>query len=121
MLGFILIFGLIKFLQHQYRLYQTELIKQDVIYREVINKLQYQYRLSKQMGSEKVSPNIGAIQLRDLILANENNLKTRLKVWNAVANKVEHNTNISAKQTENHGEIMTVWQWITDVDHEDTD
>lgn len=108
------LFGLFKFLQYRYHLYQAELLKQDAIYREVIEKLQNQYRLSKQVGN--ISPSIGAIQLRDLILADEHNLKTRLKVWNAVANKVEHNTNISAKQMENHGEIMTVWQWITHVD-----
>ncbi|ODV77330.1 uncharacterized protein CANTADRAFT_56423 [Suhomyces tanzawaensis NRRL Y-17324] len=110
----LIIFSIIKYIQHKYNQYKVELIKIDIIYKDVLSKLQHQYKLS--INNHQISPFIGSTQLRDLILTNEHNLKKRVKIWTQVVYKVENNTNVSCKLIENHGEIMKVWQWITDVE-----
>lgn len=112
-LSFFVLLSILKIIQYKYQQYKVELIKIDIIYREVLNKLQYQYKLFSQ-GNTKV-PYIGSTQLRDLILANENNLNRRVNLWNKVVNKVEYNTNVQAKIIEDHGEIIKVWQWISEL------
>lgn len=57
---------------------------------------------------------IGANQLRDLML-NESNLKYKLKLWKQISNKVEKNSNVNYRLIENHGEIIKVWEWISEI------
>ncbi|CAH2350251.1 inner nuclear membrane protein Src1p [[Candida] railenensis] len=93
----------------QYRLYQK---KVGTLYSEVLNKLRHQ----RKLGSAKNIPTyIGSTQLRDLILTREQNLNAKMKLWESVSKKVENNSNIRHSLQESHGEIMKVWEWITDV------
>lgn len=84
--------------------------KIDTIYKEVLNKLQRQANLS--LESTELPAYIGAIQLRDLILSEENNLAYKMRLWEGISRKVDRNTNVSRQLLEVHGEVMKVWQWI---------
>lgn len=103
-----------KVLQYKYRNHQLQLVKIDIIYQEVINKLVTQLKVSK--NDPRVKPYVGSNQLRDLILSNEHNLGERLRLWNIVSDKVDNNTNIVTNIVEEYGEIMKVWQWINEID-----
>ncbi|KAK6464615.1 spliced mRNA and cell cycle regulated protein [Scheffersomyces coipomensis] len=109
----VLIFSLIKFSQFQYQQYKLNLIKIDIIYQEVLKKLQYQKRSSNLL--DNVNPYIGSNQLRDLILINEKNLTTKLNLWNVIQRKIEINSNVSIDLIEDNGEIIKVWKWISDI------
>lgn len=111
-LGIVGVMLLIKFIQIKYRNYQLELIKIDIIYEEVLNKLKTQARIGHENENSGVFKYIGSNQLRDLILSNENDLNQRLKLWKQVVDKVEKNSNVSHRIIEHHGEIMKVWEWI---------
>jgi len=114
-IGIVLLFIAFKIGQYKYKQHKIELIKIDIIYREVLSKLQQQIRLNRQ-GNSKV-PYIGSTQLRDLILANEHNLNKRVQLWNKIVKKVDHNTNVQSRIIEDHGEIIKVWHWISDLGH----
>ncbi|ABN65394.2 Spliced mRNA and Cell cycle regulated gene [Scheffersomyces stipitis CBS 6054] len=111
---FVAIFLVVKYVQYRYQVHRTEKLKVDIIYKEVIHKLQHQAKLSSQVRG-KINAYIGANQLRDLILANEHNLKRRINLWQQVVGKVDQNTNITSQLIEDHGEIMNVWQWISEL------
>lgn len=97
--------------------FREEKTKLDIIYKDVLKRL---YGNAKRAKTDPdVIPYIGLVQLRDVILANEQNLKQRVQLWNKVITKVEANTNINSKVIEDHGEIFKVWQWVSDVDHID--
>jgi hypothetical protein len=114
-IGILLLFIAFKIGQFKYKQHHIELIKIDIIYREVLSKLQQQTRLNRQDNSKV--PYIGSTQLRDLILANEHNLNKRVQLWNKIVNKVDHNTNVQSRIIEDHGEIIKVWHWISDLGH----
>lgn len=80
----------------------------------VLDKLQAQARSSKDDSSERTKPFIGSIQLRDLLL-NEENAKIKNTIWELVTKRVELNSNVSRNVVEVHGEIMKVWEWVTDL------
>lgn len=101
-----------KVVQLRFRRHQLEKVKIDILYHEVLDKLVNQVRLSHE--NSNINRYIGANQLRDLILSSEDDLSERVRLWNFVGNKVEHNTNVVSKIMENHGEIMKVWEWISD-------
>ncbi|KAI5961322.1 hypothetical protein KGF57_001745 [Candida theae] len=101
-----------KAIQFKFRRHQLEKIKIDILYQEVLDKLANQARIASENSS--INRYIGANQLRDLILSSEDDLSERVRLWNFVGNKVEHNTNVVSRITENHGEIMKVWEWISD-------
>lgn len=85
------------------------------IYKEVIKKLKLQSELAYDSNlKKKINPYISSIQLRDLILFNENNLKRRMQIWNLVTKKIDQDSNVNSKLTESHGEFMNVWEWISD-------
>lgn len=89
-----------------------EKVKIDILYQEVLDKLVNQVRVSRD--NSNINRYIGANQLRDLILSSEDDLSERVRLWNFVGQKIEHNTNVTSKIIENHGEIMKVWEWIGD-------
>lgn len=96
-----------------YRRYQQSRIyaqKIDTMYKEVLNKLQRQVRVSQQ--SSELPAYVGSIQLRDLILSSESNLAYKMRLWEGVIRKVDRNTNVRHELLEVHGEVMKVWQWI---------
>lgn len=106
-------FLLYKITEWQYYKSKRQQLQLEIIYKEVMNKLQRQKKMSEVNNS--VPGYIGSIQLRDLILSEENNLSRKLKLWKQVAKKVEMNTNIKSTLLESHGEIMLVWEWITNL------
>ncbi|KAK6202859.1 spliced mRNA and cell cycle regulated protein [Scheffersomyces amazonensis] len=110
---FIILFTVIKFIQYKYNQYQLNLIKIDIIYQEVLKKLRHQRKSSTLLPN--VNEYIGSNQLRDLILINEKNLTTKLNLWNIIQKKIELNSNISVDVIEDHGEIIKVWKWISDI------
>lgn len=64
-------------------------------------------------------PYLSTVQLRDILLSDVVNLKTRNKIWEQVEKKLQaNNTNIKSSLIEVHGEIMKCWQWIGPVDIE---
>lgn len=101
-------------LKYKYNQYRSELNKVDKHYHEVLKKLQKQKKMSR--SSTEIPPFIGSIQLRDLILAREADLSRRLQLWKKVTAKVEHNTNVVFQSVENYGEIMKVWEWVSDME-----
>lgn len=105
-------------LKYKYEQFKLERLKIETIYNEVLRKLRKQYKVSKSTNY-KVPSYIGSTQLRDLILTNETNLTRKLTVWNKISNKIENNSNIRYHLIENHGEIMKVWEWITDMEIHD--
>lgn len=109
---------LIAFVKFRYERYCNEAIRVRGIYREILGKLRRQKKLSK-ISKEDTPSFIGVIQLRDLMLANVNNLKAKLKLWKKISDEVENNSNIRSLIVESHGEIMKVWEWITEADLEE--
>lgn len=101
-------------IHYKYNQYRLELSKVDKLYHEVLKKLQKQNKLSK--SSTEIPPFIGSIQLRDLILSEEDNLSRKLQLWKKVTGKVEHNSNVRFQSIENYGEIMKVWEWVSDLE-----
>lgn len=108
--------GLIQFIRfklEEYRLYKKKI---GILYSEVLNKLRKQRKLANNDRSNTCPSYIGSTQLRDLILTQEQNLNKKMRLWENVSKKVENNSNIRYLLQENHGEIMKVWEWITDVE-----
>ncbi|CUM63725.1 uncharacterized protein PRCAT00001309001 [Priceomyces carsonii] len=93
---------------------KTENIKVEIVFNEVLKKLSKQKKIS--LSNSLVPSYIGSTHLRDLILSNEKNLTAKMNFWNKVTKKVEYNSNVRSKLIENHGEIMKVWEWISDID-----
>lgn len=108
LLGVAALFGNFKYLQFQLQAKQI-----DTLYNEVLSKLQRQARLAR--NSSQLPAYIGSIQLRDLIL-NESNLAHKMRLWDAVSRKVDRNTNVKHSLLEIHGEVMKVWQWISNIE-----
>ncbi|PWZ02803.1 hypothetical protein BCV70DRAFT_197065 [Testicularia cyperi] len=50
--------------------------------------------------------------LRDHILSECHDPKTRNRLWKKVARVVEHNSNVRTRQAQKKGEWLRVWQWI---------
>lgn len=112
--GLLVAFLSTSYLKYKVDQYNIELIKVDALYYEVLRKLQKQAKLSK--ASTEVPSYIGSIQLRDVLLHQETNLTKKLHLWKKVSNKVEHNTNVKFESIENFGEIMKVWEWISEIE-----
>lgn len=102
------------FAYHRYQQFKLHTHKVETLYREVLSKLQRQARLARE--SSQLPAFVGSIQLRDLILGNENNLTTKMRLWEAVSRKVDRNTNVKHQLIEIHGEVMKVWQWISSIE-----
>lgn len=111
LVGLYLVVLYIRYRIHQYRLQR---LRVETVYYEVLRNLKKQYKLSKDDPS--VPAYVGSTQLRDLILTTEKNLTRKLKLWKRVSSEVENNTNIHYHLVEHHGEIMKVWEWISDLE-----
>ena len=84
-----------------------------VVTAEVFRKLIEQKRLAA--SNESIPQFIGSTQLRDLILT-ESNLKSKIDLWKKVSQRVERNSTVRSRLEEHYGELMKVWEWITDVE-----
>ncbi|KAM9930771.1 hypothetical protein OXX80_009286 [Metschnikowia pulcherrima] len=96
---------------NQHKLYAR---KVETLYHEVLSKLRKQAKLGR--ASRELPEFIGSVQLRDLILSSEQNLAYKMRLWQAVSQKVERNTNVRHELLEVHGEVMKVWQWISHLE-----
>lgn len=103
----------VQFLKYKWRQYNRYQQKVSTIYTEVLSKLRKQRKLAARGNVPRF---IGSTQLRDLILTNELNLNNKRKLWQRVSRKVENNLNIRFLLQEIHGEVMRVWEWITDIE-----
>lgn len=98
----------------KYKQFKLQQHRIDTLYREVLSKLQRQARLAQE--SAELPAYIGSIQLRDLILSDESNLARKTRLWESVSRKVDRNSNVKHQLLEIHGEVMKVWQWISQID-----
>ncbi|KAJ8078740.1 inner nuclear membrane protein enriched at telomere/subtelomere region [Marasmius tenuissimus] len=58
-------------------------------------------------------PYLSSVQLRDLVLQEEHNVKERKRVWEKVERVVEGNANVRANEEEvKGGDQMRVWRWV---------
>lgn len=114
LMGVVGLYFIVLYVRYRIRQYRLQRLRVETVYYEVLRNLKKQYNLAKQDGS--VPLYIGSTQLRDLILTTEKNLSRKLKLWNRVSAEVENNSNVRYHLVEHHGEIMKVWEWITDVD-----
>lgn len=58
-------------------------------------------------------PFISSIQLRDLVLQEENSVSARQKIWEKVEKIVEGNANVRANMEEVYGgDELRVWRWV---------
>ncbi|ODV84423.1 hypothetical protein CANARDRAFT_8773 [[Candida] arabinofermentans NRRL YB-2248] len=99
----------------KYKAYKSEkrMIKELSV--KVITKLQEQAKFAKNSQGKSV-PYIGKIQLRDYYLTDPTVTdKTRLKIWETVGKAVEKNSNVNSYVTEVRGEMMKVWEWISEI------
>lgn len=108
------VYFIVLYVRYRIRQYRLQRLRVETVYYEVLRNLKKQYNLAKQDPS--IPLYIGSTQLRDLILTTEKNLSRKLKLWNRVSSEVENNSNVRYHLVEHHGEIMKVWEWITDVD-----
>lgn len=85
----------------------------ETLYNEILRNLK---RQAKQARDSNMPAYIGSIQLRDLILNEERNLARKMRLWEAVSRRVDRNTNVKASLIEIHGDVMKVWQWISNLE-----
>ena len=114
LLAMVAVYFIVLYVRYRIRQYRLQRLRVETVYYEVLRNLKKQYNLAKQDPS--IPLYIGSTQLRDLILTTEKNLSRKLKLWNRVSSEVENNSNVRYHLVEHHGEIMKVWEWITDVD-----
>lgn len=64
-------------------------------------------------------PYLSSVQLRDLLINDETNIKLRNIIWNDVTKNIEsNNTNIKSSLLEIHGDMMRCWEWIGPIEKE---
>ncbi len=65
---------------------------------------------------------LSAVQLRDVLMNDEANLKLRNNIWNKVTKNVgNNNTNIKSSLLEVHGDMMRCWEWIGPIEEDKKD
>lgn len=83
---------------------------------DVFDRLAGQAALAHQDPSLYHDRGLSMNQLRDDVLRNEFSASRRMKLWQRVQKKVEHNSNIRAAVREGHsGDITRMWEWIGPV------
>ena len=66
-------------------------------------------------------PYLSSVQLRDVLMNEETNLKIRNAIWNEVTKNVEsNNTNIKSSLLEIHGDMMRCWEWIGPIENKES-
>lgn len=83
---------------------------------DVFDRLANQAALVHQEPGARQEPGISMNQLRDDVLRNEFSSSRRIKLWQRVQKKVEHNSNIRAAVREGpNGDITRMWEWTGPV------
>lgn len=76
--------------------------------------------LQKRKQDGGATTYLSAVQLRDVLMNDEANLKLRNNLWNKVTKNIENNnTNIKSSLLEVHGDIMRCWEWIGHIDEDE--
>ncbi|AQZ16784.1 HEH2 (YDR458C) and SRC1 (YML034W) [Zygosaccharomyces parabailii] len=105
---------LAKVVEFKLRKFLKEREKVDKLTKRVIHKLK-SVKKSKEEGPKFLS----TVQLRDVFLSDEVDLKYKNHLWQQTARKLEHNnTNVKSSLIEIHGEIMKCWEWIGPLDED---
>jgi Man1-Src1p-C-terminal domain len=89
--------------QKAYKERITKLVRQSLL------QLSTQQKLADDDTAGKTVRYIAVSSLRDSILPG---VKSTDKVWNDVTSDVEGHANVRSRNTEIHGEIMKIWEWI---------
>lgn len=103
--SFVLLWGLKWYLKTK-RAYKE---KVDKLVRQSLLQLSAQQKLADEDTAGKTVRFIAVSSLRDSILPGA---KSTDKIWNDVTSNVESHTNVRSRNTEIHGEIMKIWEWI---------
>jgi hypothetical protein len=83
---------------------------------DVFDRLANQATLAHQEPNAYQERGLSMNQLRDDVLRNEFSSSRRMKLWQRVQKKVEHNSNIRAAVREGQsGDITRMWEWIGPV------
>ncbi|CDF89826.1 ZYBA0S05-02630g1_1 [Zygosaccharomyces bailii CLIB 213] len=99
---------LAKVVEFKLRKFLKEREKVDKLTKRVIHRLK-SAKKSKGEGPKFLS----TVQLRDVFLSDEVDLKYKNHLWQQTARKLElNNTNVKSSLIEIHGEIMKCWEWI---------
>lgn len=111
---FLLLSAISGFLYLRYRLSATraENAKVALLVSAALERLQeqaYQHAVDPVLHPDDFVP---LSHLRDHILSEEHNGKTRNRLWKKVAKVVEENSNVRTRQAQKKGEWLRVWQWV---------
>lgn len=75
-------------------------------------------RLKKSKIETPDVPYLSSVQLRDVLINDETDIKIRNIIWNEVTKNVEsNNTNIKSSLLEIHGDMMRCWEWIGPIEN----
>ncbi|KAK5963690.1 Src1p PWA37_004015 [Arxiozyma heterogenica] len=78
-------------------------------------------RLKKNKIETPDVPYLSSVQLRDILINDEANIKLRNSIWNEVTKNVEsNNANIKSSLLEIHGDMMRCWEWIGPIENKAT-
>ncbi|KAJ1030432.1 hypothetical protein NDA16_001341 [Ustilago loliicola] len=111
---FLLLSAVSTFLYLRYRLSasRAENAKVALLVSAALERLQeqeYQHAVDPVLYPDDFVP---LSHLRDHILSEEHNGKTRNRLWKKVAKIVEENSNVRTRQAQKKGEWLRVWQWV---------
>jgi hypothetical protein len=83
---------------------------------DVFDRLANQAAVAHYEPGARQEPGLSMNQLRDDVLRNEFSSSRRMKLWQRVQKKVEHNSNIRAAVREApNGDITRMWEWTGPV------
>ncbi|SOV08620.1 related to SRC1 - involved in sister chromatid segregation [Ustilago sp. UG-2017a] len=100
------------YLRHRLSASRAENAKVALLVSAALERLQeqeYQHAVDPVLYPDDFVP---LSHLRDHILSEEHNGKTRNRLWKKVAKVVEENSNVRTRQAQKKGEWLRVWQWV---------
>lgn len=96
----------IKWYLNRRRAYHERIAK---LAKQSLLQLSAQQRLADEDTSGQTVRYIAVSSLRDSILPG---VKSTDRLWSDVAASVEEHVNVRSRNTEIHGEIMKIWEWV---------
>ncbi|CDK28434.1 unnamed protein product [Kuraishia capsulata CBS 1993] len=113
-LGLVSLLGILQYLVIQYKRTAATNARVEMLTQNVLSILHKQARFAREDPKGTARPYMGSVQLRDYLLNSEDS-HSKNKLWSGVSKKIDLNTNIKGTTLEEHGEIMKVWEWVTDI------
>lgn len=112
--GFISISLTLKYIQISLQNYYSRRARVKSLTEKVVETL----KKRKQDGGDTAY--LSAVQLRDVLMSDESNLKLRNNLWKKVTKNVENNnSNIKSSLLEVHGDMMRCWEWIGHIEEDE--